>query len=244
MEKHYNIIRKEIRGILNEMLDDKSVKDRDVRTQVIMDFAKSMIGYKIGPFFLRECEKPVRKLIKVGSHPEKRINLYMDGLFFNNYYIHDILTDMWYETWKKNELSENRFEKKDEKQYENCLMSDLTRMEIIEDFFKKVNNDPDYNKEAPYFTKLIDNWDGYEDQVYIQNDLKNNRFIFFEGWVDECWKSVYLKPEYKGLNKIEVIEKIAKERFPRIAKEFGFKLESHNYFKYKGKFITKITFVK
>ena len=57
-------------------------------------------------------------------------------------------------------------------------------------------------------------------------------------------ENVYLKPEYKGLNKIEVIEKTAKERFPRIAQEFGFKIESHNYFKYKGKFIAKIIFVK
>lgn len=30
----------------------------------------------------------------------------MDSIFFDNYYIHDALTDMWYETWKKSDLSE------------------------------------------------------------------------------------------------------------------------------------------
>ena len=37
-------------------------------------------------------------------------------------------------------LSENRFEKRDEEQYKSCLMSDLTRMELIQMFFNNIKN--------------------------------------------------------------------------------------------------------
>lgn len=46
------------------------------------------------------------------------------------------------------------------------------------------------------------------------------------------------------MNKIEVIEKIIKDRFPRIASEFNFKIKKYSYFKYKGKYIMKVTFSK
>lgn len=141
-------------------------------------------------------------------------------------------------------LNENRLEKRDEQQYKNCLMSDLTRMELIEMFFKNVEINPKYNIEEPNYFKLIDDWNGYDDQVYIQNNLSENEFIFWEGWVDECWKGLYLKPEYKGLNKIESINKVIKERFPRIGEEFGYKIKNFNYFKHKGKFVMKVVFSK
>ena len=139
-------------------------------------------------------------------------------------------------------LNENRFDKRDEEKYINCSMSDLTRMELIDTFFNSVKNNPSYNIEEPNYFKLIDNWDGYDDQVYIQNKLNENQFIFWEGWVDECWKSLYLKPEYKGLNKTESINKVINNRFPRIGEEFGFKIINYEYFKYKGKFIMKVVF--
>ena len=141
-------------------------------------------------------------------------------------------------------LNENRFEKRDEEQYKSCLMSDLTRMELIQMFFNNIKNNPTYNIEDPNLFKLIDGWDGYDDQVYIQNKLTENEFIFWEGWVDECWKSLYLKPEYKGLDKINSIKKVINERFPRIGQEFGFKIKEFDFFKYKGKFIMKVIFYK
>lgn len=144
----------------------------------------------------------------------------------------------------KDFLKENRFEKRDEEQYKGCSISDLLRMELIENFFNKVEVNPEYNIEDPNYFKLIDNWDGYDDQVYIQNNLSENEFIFWEGWVDSCWDSLYLKDEYKGLSKVESIEKIIKNRFPRIGDEFLFKIKEWNYFKYKGKFIMKIVFIK
>ena len=99
-------------------------------------------------------------------------------------------------------------------------MSDLTRMELIEMFFNKVENNSKYNIGEP------------------------NYFKFWEGWVDECWKGLYLKPEYKGLDKIESINKVIKERFPRIGEEFGYKIKDFSYFKHKGKFIMKVVFSK
>lgn len=141
-------------------------------------------------------------------------------------------------------LDESRFEKRDEEQYKSCLMSDLTRMELIEIFFNNVEDNPRYNTEEPNYFKLIDYWNGYDDKVYIQNNLSENEFIFWEGWVDECWKGLYLKPEYKGLDKIESINKVIKERFPRIGEEFGYKIRDFSYFKYKGKFIMKVVFFK
>lgn len=63
---------------------------------------------------------------------------------------------------------------------------------------------------------MIDYWNGYDDKVYIQNNLSENEFIFWEGWVDECWKGLYLKPEYKGLDiKIESINKVIKKDFQK-----------------------------
>ena len=141
-------------------------------------------------------------------------------------------------------FEKNRFEKCDEEQYKSCLISDLARMELIEMFFNIVEINPKYNIEEPNHFKLIDYWDGYDDLVYIQNNLIENEFIFWEGWVDECWRGLYLKPEYEGLNKIESINKVIKERFPRIGKEFGYKVKDYSYFKYKGKFIMKVVFSK
>ncbi len=141
-------------------------------------------------------------------------------------------------------LNESRFEKRDEEQYKTCLMSDLTRMELIEMFFNKVKTNPNYNTDEPNLFKLIDDWDGYDDQVYIQNNLSDNEFIFWEGWVDECWKGLYLKPEYKGLTKTDSIEKVIRDRFPRIGQEFGFKIKEFDYFIHEDEFIMKVVFYK
>jgi len=138
----------------------------------------------------------------------------------------------------------NRFNQLGDEKYENCLMSDLARMELIEWFFKKYNVDSNYNVEQPSFNKLIDDWDGYDDQVYVQNNLVNNEIVFWEGWANECWKAAYSKPEYKNLKKTDVIDKIINNRFPRVASEFGFAVKSGEYFKCNGKFIMKIIFVK
>ena len=121
----------------------------------------------------------------------------------------------------------NRFQLRDTPEYRGCLMSDLTRMQLIEDFLEKVNDNPEYNTKEPDYEMLLDDWDGYDDQVYIQN--KGESIVFWEGWVSSCWEAAFQKPQYKGLKKSEVIDKIIDERFPRIAEEFGMEIIDYGY---------------
>jgi hypothetical protein len=122
----------------------------------------------------------------------------------------------------------NRFQLRDTPEYRGCLMSDLTRMELIDNFLQKVKDNPEYNTEEPDYDMLLDDWDGYDDQVYIQN--KGESIVFWEGWVSSCWEAAFKKPQYKGLKKSEVIDKIIDERFPRIAEEFGMEIIDYGFF--------------
>jgi len=126
-------------------------------------------------------------------------------------------------------FEENRFQKMGEDKYKSCSMSDITRMEIIDMFFSKVKENPDYHKENPDFDLLTDDWDGYDDQVYIQNKLEDDTIIFYEGWVDSCWDAVYNKPQYENMSEEEVIESIITDRFPRIADEFSMFIKDYGY---------------
>jgi len=139
---------------------------------------------------------------------------------------------------------ETRFNKMGEEKYKSCSMSDITRMEIIDSFLRKVENDSEFNTEEPDYDMLIDNWDGYEDQVYIQNKLDEGRIIFYEGWVDNCWKAIKIKPEYKGMNKKEVIENIITKRFPRIAEEFNMVIDDYGYFNNETEYIMYVILKK
>ena len=141
-------------------------------------------------------------------------------------------------------INENRLEQRETEKYKNCFTSDLIRMELIDMFFKKIEQVSSYNIEEPNKFKLIDDWDGYDDQVYIQNNLIENEFIFWEGWVNECWKAALMKDEYKNMKKEDIIEKKINQRFTKIGDEFGFIIKSYDYFKYKGKYIMKIIFSK
>jgi hypothetical protein len=138
---------------------------------------------------------------------------------------------------------ETRFQKMGEDNYKSCSMSDITRMEIIDDFFNRVSNDPNYNIDEPDYDMLLDDWDGYDDQVYIQNELDNDIIVFYEGWVDSCWSAVYNKPQYKGMSESEVIESIVTNRFPRIGEEFNMKIKDYGYF-YDGGYIMYVVFKK
>jgi hypothetical protein len=124
---------------------------------------------------------------------------------------------------------ENRFQKMEEDKYKSCSMSDITRMEIIDMFFSKVKENPNHHKEKPNYKLLLDDWDGYDDQVYIQNKLEDDTIIFYEGWVDSCWSAVYNKPQYENMSEEEVIESIITDRFPRIAEEFNMFIKDYGY---------------
>jgi len=140
-------------------------------------------------------------------------------------------------------FEENRFQKMGEDKYKSCYMSDITRMEIIDMFFSKVKENPDYHKEKPDFDLLTDDWDGYDDQVYIQNKLEDDTIIFYEGWVDSCWSAAYNKPQYENMSEEEIIESIITNRFPRIGEEFNMAIQEYGYF-YKNGYIMYVVFKK
>ena len=126
----------------------------------------------------------------------------------------------------------NIFEMEDDPEYSGCLVSDKIRMGLIKDFLEKVDEDSEYNTEKPDYDMLLDDWDGYDDQVYIQN--KGDSIIFWEGWVESCWDAAFKKEQYKGLEKSKVIDKIIKERFRKIAEKFGMKIIDYGYFDNDG----------
>jgi hypothetical protein len=115
-------------------------------------------------------------------------------------------------------------------------------MEIIDNFLKEVETNSKYNEEEPNYDMLLDDWDGYDDQVYIQNQLDKGRIIFYEGWVDNCWEAIKIKPEYNSMNKKEVIESIITKRFPRIAEEFNMVIDDYGYFNNGDGYIMYVVF--
>lgn len=123
-------------------------------------------------------------------------------------------------------------------------MSDLTRMQLINNFFENVEKDPNYNIENPDYDMLVDDWDGYDDQTYIKNELINNKIIYYEGFVKNCWIALYKNPEYKGLSKREAIEKLINDRFTKIAKEFNMIVSYYDYYTHDYLYIMQITLKK
>jgi len=133
------------------------------------------------------------------------------------------------ETIRRILKEETRFQKMGEEKYKSCFISDITRMEIIDNFFNQVNENPNFNTEEPDYDMLLDDWDGYDDQIYIQNKLDEDTIVFYEGWVDSCWSAAYNKPQYKGMKKTEVIKDIITNRFPRIGEEFNMTIKDYGY---------------
>jgi hypothetical protein len=113
---------------------------------------------------------------------------------------------------------------------DNCYFSDAYRMDTITEFFNNVKDDDSYNIEEPDFDSLLDPYNGYEKQIYIQNDLENNQIVFWEGWSHLCWDGAYSKPEYKGKNKQEVLDDVLDRRFKLIANECGLEIVDSDYF--------------
>ena len=70
--------------------------------------------------------------------------------------------------------------------------------------------------------KLTDTWDGYDDLVFVKK--QGDIITFYEGFVPECWKALYMKDEYKGLSKSEAVEKMVNERFRKIANDLNIEI--------------------
>jgi len=124
-----------------------------------------------------------------------------------------------------------------------CYISDKIRYELIKEFLEKIKENKDYNVKPPILKNLIDDWDGYDDQIYIHNDKINNKIIFYEGWVESCWLAAYQKSEYDNLTKSDIINKMVKERFTKITDKLSLTIENYEIIKHKGFMIMKITLV-
>jgi hypothetical protein len=72
----------------------------------------------------------------------------------------------------------------------------------------------DVDLSLPDKRKLKDTFNGYDDLIKVYN--RGNYLEYFEGFVSDCWKGFYLKPEYKGMTKEEILSSFMSNRFPLI----------------------------
>ncbi len=113
------------------------------------------------------------------------------------------------------------------KLFENYT-SDIIRMDIVKEVLDKIkNNNIDDIEEDPDMDSLLNPYDGYDQQTYIQ--YIDNNIIYWEGWSSYCWDALYEKPEYDGLSKEESIEKVIKERLIPTLESLGLKYFGHDY---------------
>jgi hypothetical protein len=96
--------------------------------------------------------------------------------------------------------------------------ADALRADTIDEFMDDVKEDSEYNVEEPNERDLLDPYDGYDKQTYIQNNLDvDGTIIFYEGWSDDCWRVIYRQKEYKFKTKEWVLQSFLEDRMPRIA---------------------------
>jgi hypothetical protein len=122
------------------------------------------------------------------------------------------------------------------KQFEDytcTYFSDALRTDMVDEVLKKIKNgdidELEFHTEEPNYDDLLDPWNGYEYQTFIQYIPDENKMIYFEGWSKECWKSLYAKPEYKGIKKEKAIEKVVKERLTPALESLGLKFDELEY---------------
>jgi hypothetical protein len=131
-------------------------------------------------------------------------------------------------------ISESQYKRILSEDDNNCLLpegswADAIRHDLILQFFEDVNIDDEYNIDEPEYDLLLDPHDGYDYQTYIQNDLDNGRFIFYEGFSLYCWKSFLSQKQYKGLSKSEIIESFIKNRGSKLGESFGYELVDYSF---------------
>jgi hypothetical protein len=116
-------------------------------------------------------------------------------------------------------------------EFEPIYFSDALRMDIMEEFLVELKRgDQEFleeHEDDPDTDMLLDPHEGYDKQTYIQ--YKDKKVIYWEGWSDYCWKSLYDKDEYKGLSKEAAIRKVIKERLIVSMEELGLKYIDNDY---------------
>lgn len=115
--------------------------------------------------------------------------------------------------------------------YQPTYFSDAFRMDTMEDFLDELKRgDEEFleeHEDEPDTDMLLDPHEGYDKQTYIQ--YKEKRIIYWEGWSNYCWKSLYDKKEYDGLSKREAMKKFIEERFVPSMEALGLKFVSSDY---------------
>jgi hypothetical protein len=118
-------------------------------------------------------------------------------------------------------------------EYNGVYFSDALRTDMVEDVLNKIKKGDEgglkFHIDEPNYNELLDPWDGYEYQTFIQYVPDENKIIYFEGWSKECWKSLYAKPEYKGIGKETAIEKVVKERLTPALESLKLKFDDLEY---------------
>jgi hypothetical protein len=111
------------------------------------------------------------------------------------------------------------------------IISDEIRISLIGEELEKWNKDTEYKEYCsgePEMDSLLDPWDGYDNQTYIQY-VNDDTIIFWEGWSSLCWEGAYTKDIYKDKTKEEILNHIKSIRFPYVAKELNMKIVSFDY---------------
>ena len=134
---------------------------------------------------------------------------------------------------------------------DDCLLpegsfADGVRHGLIQDFLKCVDIDPQCNEDEPEIYDLLDPHMGYDYQTYIQNDIKNNRFIYYEGFSSYCWKAFMKQKQYRQMSKEEIIKSFVENRGNKLGSDFGYELIDWSYDFYDvgdfGDYILNMTF--
>jgi hypothetical protein len=133
------------------------------------------------------------------------------------------------EDFKKTDADRKDLEKiSDTETFPGVLSVVVQKEFFIEDFLKEVEEDPEYNIDEPEIIDLLDTDDGYNWQTYIQNDLENGIFIYWEGFSKYCWKAFCRKYPFK--KKENIIQMFIDTRAKDLAKDFGYELIDADYF--------------
>lgn len=95
------------------------------------------------------------------------------------------------------------------------------RLDIIQEVLDSIENDDYDNVDDPEYDWLLDPYEGYENQTYIQYNHDDGIITYWEGWSKLCWDALFNKKLYSGLSKDDAMESVVKNRIiPSIENEF------------------------
>jgi hypothetical protein len=104
---------------------------------------------------------------------------------------------------------------------EDCIFSDASRLDAMQEVLDSIENGDYDNVDEPEYDWLLDPYDGYEKQTYIQYNPDEGIITYWEGWSKLCWDALFNKKGYNGLSKEEATKNVVENRIiPSIKNEF------------------------